>query len=120
MFMHASIYDATERSPGEGLRVLIMRQWPRGVRKERIDVWLKEAAPSRELLDLYNHGGLGWGEFERRYRSEIVHERPKVLDQLHSLEQEHGVLTLLCHERIPPHEHCHREVLMDLLLHPQH
>jgi len=34
---------------------------------------------------------------------------------LRHLEQEHGVLTLLCHERIPPAEHCHRQILADLL-----
>jgi uncharacterized protein (DUF488 family) len=42
-------------------------------------------------------------------------ERPTVLDELRALEKEHGVLTLLCHERMPPREHCHREVLADLL-----
>ena len=92
-----------------------MRQWPRGVKRERIDLWLKDAAPSRELLDAYNHAGLGWDEFERRYRSEMLDERPAVLEQLRQLAAEHDVLTLLCHERIPPREHCHREVLVDLL-----
>jgi uncharacterized protein YeaO (DUF488 family) len=115
MIQHASIYESRERSAGDGLRVLVMRQWPRGVRKERVDLWLKDAAPSRALLDAYNHAGLGWPEFEERYRSEMQHERPEALDQLRRLEAEHGVLTLLCHERIPPREHCHREVLVDLL-----
>src|ERR1700687_1855492 len=115
MFRHASIYEAKERSDGDGLRVVVLRRWPRGVRTERIDVWLKAAAPSRQLLDAYNHAGLDWNEFEQRYRFEISAERPEVLDQLRSLEKEHGVLTLLCHERIPPREHCHRQVLVDLL-----
>jgi uncharacterized protein YeaO (DUF488 family) len=115
MIRHASIYEARERSPADGLRVLVMRQWPRGVRKERIDLWLKEAAPSRALLDAYNHAGLGWTEFEQRYRSEMLQERPTVLEHLRRLEAEHGVLTLLCHERIPPRAHCHREVLVELL-----
>ena len=97
------------------MRVLVMRQWPRGVRKECTDVWLKEAGPSRALLDAYNHAGLGWEEFEARYRAEMLEERPAVLDELRRLEAEHEVLTLLCHERMPPKEHCHREVLADLL-----
>lgn len=115
MIQHASIYEARERSDGDGLRVLVMRQWPRGVRKERIDLWLKDAAPSRALLETYRHQGLSWAEFAQRYRSEILHERPSVLDQLRLLEAEHGTLTVLCHERIPPGDHCHREVLVDLL-----
>src|SRR5438132_10208014 len=115
MIRHASIYEARQPAPGDGLRVLVMRQWPRGVRKECVDVWLKEAGPSRVLLDAYNHAGLGWEEFAERYRAEMLHERPQVLDELRGLEKEHGVLTLLCHERMPPNEHCHREVLADLL-----
>jgi uncharacterized protein YeaO (DUF488 family) len=115
MIRHASIYEARQAAPGDGLRVLVMRQWPRGVRKECADVWLKEAAPSRALLDAYNHAGLGWQEFAERYRAEMLDERPSVLDELRRLEAEHEVVTLLCHERMPPSEHCHREVLAELL-----
>ncbi len=115
MIRHASIYAARDRSDGDGLRVLVMRQWPRGVRKERVDLWLKDAAPSRALLDAYHHQGLSWDEFEHRYRSEILDERPTVLNQLRRLEAQHGIVTVLCHERTPPREHCHREVLVDLL-----
>jgi DNA-binding HxlR family transcriptional regulator len=39
-----------------------------------------------------------------------------VLSQrLRELEREHGTLTLLCHERIPPSEYCHRLALVELL-----
>lgn len=115
MIRHASIHEAKERADEDGLRVLVMRYWPRGVRKERIDMWLKDAGPSRELLRAYTRAGLPWDEFEGRYRLEMLEERSDVLERLHGLEREHGVLTLLCHERIPPAEHCHREILMDLL-----
>jgi uncharacterized protein YeaO (DUF488 family) len=116
MIKHASIYESRQRSQenGEGLRVLVMRQWPRGIRKEGIDLWVKDAGPSRELLQAL-HAGLPWAEFEGRYRLEMLEERSEVLDRLRGLEREHGVLTLLCHERMPPSEHCHREVLLDLL-----
>jgi len=115
MIRHASVYDRDRRTADDGYRVLVMRQWPRGVRRDSTDLWLKEAGPSRELLQAYNHASLGWDEFERRYRAEMLEERGEVLDQLRDLEREHGVLTLLCHERIPPSPHCHREVLADLL-----
>jgi uncharacterized protein YeaO (DUF488 family) len=113
---HASIYD--EPAESAGLRVLIMRYWPRGVRRERVDLWLKDAAPSAELLHAYGHEGLPWTEFERRYRAEVLEERPHVLEQLRELEREHGTLILICHERMPPAEHCHRLILQDLLAAP--
>ncbi len=115
MIRHASIYQARQPAPGDGLRVLVMRRWPRGIRKESTDLWLKDAAPSRALLDAYNHAGLGWDEFAERYRAEMLAERPSVLEELRRLEAEHGVVTLLCHERMPPSSHCHRELLADLL-----
>jgi uncharacterized protein YeaO (DUF488 family) len=112
MIRTASIYDPADQD--QGLRVLIMRYWPRGVRRERVDVWLKEAAPSPELLKAYTHQGLSWDEFEAAYTAEMQ-ARPAVLEQLRQLEHEHGTLTLMCHERIPPHEHCHRHTLQALL-----
>ena len=115
MIRHASIYESKECADGDGLRVLVMRQWPRAVRKEQVDVWLRDAGPTRELLQAYQHGELPWEEFERRYRHEMLEDRTWVLDRLRHLEQQHGALTLLCHERIPPAEHCHRQILADLL-----
>ena len=116
MIKHASIYASRTRSADDdGLRVLVMRQWPRGIRKEGIDLWVKDAGPSRELLQAYNHASLAWPDFEARYRSEMTEQRSDVLDRLRTLEREHGVLTLLCHERIPPSAHCHRVILAELL-----
>jgi len=113
MIEHASAYDPV--ADRKTLRVLIMRKWPRGIKRSAVDVWLKDAAPSTELLQAYNKAGLPWQEFAERYREEIVEERPHVLDEIRKLEREHGTLTLLCHERIPPREHCHRLLLADLL-----
>jgi uncharacterized protein YeaO (DUF488 family) len=106
----ASIYDP--HAPDPGLRVLVMRYWPRGVKKERVDLWLKDAAPSVPLIRAYRHEDLAWSEFERRYRAEIEEERPAVLDELRALEREHGTITLLCTER---EGHCHRTVLRELI-----
>jgi uncharacterized protein YeaO (DUF488 family) len=111
---HASIYDPTLEKE-DGFKVLIMRYWPRGVKRERVDLWLKDAAPSAELLKAYAKDGLPWEEFAERYREEITQERPHVLEELRRLQREHGTLVLLCHERIPPHEHCHRQLLASLI-----
>ncbi|MDQ3811000.1 MAG: DUF488 family protein [Chloroflexota bacterium] len=114
MITHASVYDRPS-ADGGGFRVLVMRYWPRGVKRSAVDLWLKDAAPTQELVHAYTHDGLPWDEFARRYRAEMLEQRPMVLQQLRALEREHGRLMLLCHERIPPRDHCHREVLAELL-----
>ena len=44
-------------SPEDGVRVLVDRLWPRGVRKAdaAIDRWAKEVAPSTELRRWFGH-----------------------------------------------------------------
>jgi len=109
---HASVYDHEAR---DGLRVLIMRRWPRGIPKAQVDVWLKDAAPSPELLQAFRRGLVEWEDFERQYRAEISEERPAVLGEIRDLERQHGTVLLLCFERIPPQKHCHRLVLVEML-----
>lgn len=65
------IYDG----PGDdGLRVLVDRLWPRGVRKEdaRIDRWAKQATPTSELRKAFHGGDLSADEFAERYRGELA------------------------------------------------
>jgi uncharacterized protein YeaO (DUF488 family) len=66
-----SVYDPP--SPGDGRRVLVDRLWPRGLKREaaRIDLWLKEVAPSAELRRWFNHEPGRWSEFQKRYRAEL-------------------------------------------------
>jgi uncharacterized protein YeaO (DUF488 family) len=60
-------------APSDGLRFLVERLWPRGVRKEELqfDAWLKDAAPSAELRKWFNHEPAKWKEFKRRYEAEL-------------------------------------------------
>ena len=62
-----------EPSPTDGFRVLVERLCPRGVRKEalKLDLWLKEIAPSAELRRWFHHDREKWAEFQKRYRSEL-------------------------------------------------
>ena len=61
--------------PGEddGKRILVDRLWPRGMSKEkaRVDLWLKEVAPSNELRKWFAHDPSKWPEFKRRYIAEL-------------------------------------------------
>ena len=61
---------------GKGFRVLVDRMWPRGVKKEnlKIDLWLKEVAPSHELRKWYGHDPQKWLEFKKRYFDELKDE----------------------------------------------
>jgi uncharacterized protein YeaO (DUF488 family) len=64
-------YD--EPSAQDGFRFLVDRLWPRGVKKEtlQIDGWLKEVAPSAPLRTWFGHEPAKWTAFRRRYRAEL-------------------------------------------------
>lgn len=66
-----------EPGPADGLRILVDRLWPRGVSKEnaRIDVWLKNVAPSNDLRKWYQHDHQKWPEFKKRYFAELDNEK---------------------------------------------
>lgn len=65
------VYDAPE--PDDGTRILIDRLWPRGLAKDqaKVDLWLKEVAPSAELRQWFGHDPAKWAEFQQRYRAEL-------------------------------------------------
>lgn len=69
------VYDAPES--GDGVRFLVERLWPRGVRKEslKMDAWLKEAAPSDALRRWFAHDPQKWEEFRERYFAELSGRR---------------------------------------------
>lgn len=66
------VYDPP--APEDGMRILVDRLWPRGLKREtaRIDLWLKEIAPSRELRSWFGHRPERWEEFSRRYEAELA------------------------------------------------
>jgi len=82
-------------SPDDGLRVLVERLWPRGVRKEALaaDLWLKDLAPSTELRKWFHHDPEKWPEFQRRYLAELADKK----DQVALLKQRlrEGVVTFV-------------------------
>jgi uncharacterized protein YeaO (DUF488 family) len=65
------VYETED--PDDGVRYLIERLWPRGVKKTslRIDGWLKDAGPSTELRKWFSHDPAKWQEFRRRYFAEL-------------------------------------------------
>ena len=63
------IYDPP--GAGEQLRVLVDRVWPRGIAKDKIDLWLKDIAPSAALRKWYGHVPERWPAFRRKYLKEL-------------------------------------------------
>lgn len=65
-------YEPPSRDDGE--RILVERLWPRGLTKSRakIDLWMKDIAPSPELRSWYAHDVKKWTEFRKRYLKELA------------------------------------------------
>ncbi len=57
----------------DGVRLLIDRVWPRGLKKEtlRIYSWFKDVAPSTALRKWFGHDPAKWEEFQARYFAEL-------------------------------------------------
>lgn len=69
----------------DGIRVLVDRLWPRGIKKEQLQVrkWIKELGPSHELRRFFGHDPKRWEEFRKRYRAELGRpEAEALLDEL--------------------------------------
>jgi uncharacterized protein YeaO (DUF488 family) len=87
------IYEPSSKQ--DGMRILVDRIWPRGMSKERakVDLWLKDVAPSTELRKWFHHDPTNWDEFKRRYVAELK-ERPEAVAQLKQAVKR-GPVTLL-------------------------
>lgn len=57
----------------DSFRILVDRLWPRGLHKEevKIDLWLKEIAPSSSLRKWFSHDEKKWDEFKILYFKEL-------------------------------------------------
>ena len=105
-------------SPEDGTRILIMRYWPRGVKREHVDEWIRELAPSPELLRwcLGNRDTIDPETFaatwKRRYREEMD-QRADLIEGLRTRLRNGETLTLLCACHDPAK--CHRSVLAEII-----
>lgn len=64
-------YDAASKN--DGSRFLVDRVWPRGLKKEQLQLhgWIKDVAPSTELRKWFQHDPAKWKEFRKRYFREL-------------------------------------------------
>lgn len=104
-----------ESRPDDGVRVLVDRVWPRGVRKETADLaeWAKDVAPSTELRRWFGHDRSRFARFRELYHDELAAPGGQAaLERLRALAGG-GPLTLLTATRDV--EHSHATVLVELL-----
>ncbi len=83
-------------SEDDGFRILVDRLWPRGIKKDesKVDLWLKEIAPSNELRKWFSHRKERWIDFKKRYKEELK-EKTELIEKIKKLENVHGTVTLL-------------------------
>ena len=97
------VYDEPDRQ--DGLRILVDRVWPRGLKKTaaRIDAWRWDLAPTAALRKWFRHDPKKWEEFQRRYRDEL--EARGKLEELQELAEraERETITLLFGARDEAH-----------------
>jgi uncharacterized protein YeaO (DUF488 family) len=87
------VYDS--KSEDEGFRILVDRLWPRGMSKEKakVDLWLKDIAPSDELRKWFAHDEARWDEFKQKYKEELA-QKGDLVDLILQKSQQ-GTVTLL-------------------------
>jgi uncharacterized protein YeaO (DUF488 family) len=112
MLMLKRVYEPA--APGDGLRVLVERRWPRGLDKAdaAIDRWEKGIAPSVGLQWWFGGRRKRWAEFRERYAFELD-QHGEELARLRALAAGHPV-TLLFAARDQAHNSA--AVLKEILL----
>ena len=100
MIKTKSIYEPDEKD--DGIRVLITRYYPRGIRKGKFDCWNKKSCHQSEdnVLKDYRQGNYNWEEFKSAFLSEMKNNKES-LETIHALNAENKslVITLLCSKK---------------------
>ena len=88
------VYDQV--SDSDGFRILVDRLWPRGLSKERakVDLWLKDVAPSENLRKWFSHETEKWADFKIKYETELK-DKQELLHRIMQAEKEKGTVTIL-------------------------
>jgi uncharacterized protein YeaO (DUF488 family) len=95
------IYEAPAAS--DGTRILVDRLWPRGIAKDKakIDLWLKDIAPSDALRKRFHGHPEDWDAFRKAYAAELTQAGAALKDLRGRLRK--GPVTLLYAARDQEH-----------------
>ena len=88
----------------DGIRVLVDRLWPRGLRRSsaNVELWLKDIAPSEELRKWYAHSPGRWKSFRARYKKELA-ANDRAVNKLILLLRSNDTVTLVYASRDEEH-----------------
>lgn len=88
------VYEPPQKE--DGFRILVDRLWPRGLSKSRgkIDLWLREIAPSDDLRKWFSHDPQKWVAFQKKFNEELK-GKEDLVKQVRAIEKDKGVVTLL-------------------------
>ena len=101
------------KSKDDGLRVLVTRYWPRGIRKDSIDLWVRQLGPGEKLIKVWKAGKITWQEFKRRYLGEYkcTAKQRFLQDLKNNIKGKDATLLCICEDE----NRCHRVILKGLL-----
>lgn len=87
----------------DGMRILVERLWPRGLTKgqAKIDLWLKDIAPSPDLRKWFGHDPTRWEKFRQSYEEELKY-KDDLINPLRQKAKE-GTITLIFAARDEEH-----------------
>ncbi len=98
----------------DGLRYLVDRLWPRGLKKQdlALDGWLRDVAPSQTLRKWFRHDPERWDGFRSQYREELRKNQEALKPLLEAVAK--GPVTLV----YSAHDEAHNQavVLRDFLV----
>ena len=108
------VYESPSKN--DGVRILVDRLWPRGMKKEdaHLDYWLKDIAPSHSLRKQYHGDELSHREFVAHYKRELQHDATaqSALQKLRELTKKNTCTLLVATKDI---EHAHAHILVNML-----
>lgn len=101
-------------SNDDGFRILVDGLWPRGISKDRakLNLWMKEVAPSDDLRKWFSHDPEKWKDFQIKYKNELKN-KTDLLDKIKEIEKKTNTITLIYSAK--DKEHNNAVVLEDTL-----
>jgi uncharacterized protein YeaO (DUF488 family) len=106
------IYDPA--SPQDGVRVLVMRFWPRGVARKAVNLWFRELGTAPALIQEWKQEKIRWTQFRRGYQKGLQDPAARqAIMEIRKILSEKPV-TLLC--SCAEEARCHRGILKQAIL----
>src|SRR5437879_5209986 len=89
-------------SAADGARILVDRLWPRGLTKSvaKIDLWLRDLAPSTTLRRWFHARPQNWLAFRKKYLEELSQpDAAAALEELYRVARQRAKVTLIFSSR---------------------